>query len=394
MDDIVGLVSVRNFNYGSILQAFAFQSVLFRKGINNEIILYKKRDGVKQLLRVFNMPLLKAKINTLKRSIYAKLDKDVNSVMRARHSSFSEFVKKKLVFSEDYDGRKSLLEGTKKYRAFILGSDQVWNPMNLGSDFYTLLFCPKNKLKVTYASSFGVSQIPNYQIRRTKNYLKAIDQISVREDSGAQIVKRLIGKDVPVVVDPTLLLDAEDWNSLIIDHRECEDKYIFAYFVGASPGHRDAVKRLSKNTGLKVIGIPFVDELAKSDYFMVDKEYLKVGPSEFVNLIRHAEFICTDSFHATVFSIQYQKLFFVFDRYKVDDKASMNSRLFSILRKLGLESRLVSQSGDILNWYEEDIDFAPVLNKLKNLRIDSEVYLDKVCNMLKEPNHINAAGED
>lgn len=270
MNELIGLISVRNYNYGSILQAFAFQKILFEKEINNEIIFYEKKNDIKQLLRIFNYPLLKAKLNTVKRGLYCKKDKEVGMVMSARNSSFSKFVEKELVFSKKYIGRDELVSGAKKYKAFVLGSDQVWNPMNLGSDFYTMSFCPKGILKVTYASSFGVSQIPKYQRKRTVEYLSNIDEISVREDSGAKIVRNLTGREVPVVVDPTLLLDAQDWGRLIQDERLDKEPYIFAYFVGSSPEHRKAVKRLAKATGLKVIGIPFVDELVQEDRFMIN----------------------------------------------------------------------------------------------------------------------------
>jgi hypothetical protein len=382
MNELIGLISVRNYNYGSILQAFAFQKILFEKEINNEIIFYEKKNDIKQLLRIFNYPLLKAKLNTVKRGLYCKKDKEVGMVMSARNSSFSKFVEKELVFSKKYIGRDELVSGAKKYKAFVLGSDQVWNPMNLGSDFYTMSFCPKGILKVTYASSFGVSQIPKYQRKRTVEYLSNIDEISVREDSGAKIVRNLTGREVPVVVDPTLLLDAQDWGRLIQDERLDKEPYIFAYFVGSSPEHRKAVKRLAKATGLKVIGIPFVDELVQEDRFMINKEHLDVGPREFVNLIRHADYVCTDSFHATVFSIQHQKNFFVFDRYKANDRASMNSRLSSILSKLSLEQRMVTLRGDILSWYEEKIDYSGVTGKLMTLRAESEGYLDKICEMI------------
>ena len=102
MNELIGLISVRNYNYGSILQAFAFQKILFEKEINNEIIFYEKKNDIKQLLRIFNYPLLKAKLNTVKRGLYCKKDKEVGMVMSARNSSFSKFVDKELVFSKKY----------------------------------------------------------------------------------------------------------------------------------------------------------------------------------------------------------------------------------------------------------------------------------------------------
>lgn len=379
----VGLVSVRNYNYGSILQAFAFQRLLLDEGIDNEIIFYEKKSGIKQFLRVFNIPLLKAKTKSIWRSVYCKFDKDVGNILRKRNAKFEEFVTENLILSQKYVGRAALQDGAKQYSAFALGSDQVWNPMNLGSDFYTLTFCPREALKVTYASSFGVARIPKYQEKRTRAYLEGINEIAVRETSGAEIIKQLTGREVSVVVDPTLLLDAQGWMKYIPDERIVREPYIFAYFVGASPEHRQAVIALAQKTGRKVVGIPFVDELVESDKYLMDASFADIGPAEFVNLIRHADYVCTDSFHATVFSIQYQRKFFVFDRYKADDKASMNSRLSSILSKLRLEQRLVTRRGDVLQWYNEQIDYETALKALSEFRMDSLAYLKKIVAMLR-----------
>lgn len=381
----VGLVSVRNYNYGSILQAFALQKVLDSMNIDNEIIYYIKKSYGKQVLRIFNKPLLIAKCKDVYKKIYGKyINREIGYILSKREKAFKEFINDNLRFSEPYIGRKSLDDNAKNYKAFILGSDQVWNPMNLGSDYYTLTFIPDEIMKITYASSFGVSIIPNTQISKTKEYLSRIQYISVREDSGSNIINELIGRQVPVVVDPTLLFDSNQWDSFILDSKLEDDDYIFCYFVGANREHREAVKKLKEITGCKVILIPHVDEIVKEDIDLSNDCYSNVGPSEFINLIKHAKYVCTDSFHASIFSIHYKKKFFVFNRFNSNSKHSMNTRLGSLLGALDLNRRFVSERNDLKEWYDEEIDYSKVHDNLINLRKKSQDYLQNISSVLEE----------
>lgn len=141
----VGLVSVRNYNYGSILQAYALQQELFAAGIDNELIYYKKRNVVKQALRIFNLPLLMAKTKDVWRVIEGKTNPKLKPIISGRNRAFSNFLKDNFVFTPCLSGKKQLVDYTKKFDAFILGSDQVWNPMLLGGDYYTLTWVDKQK---------------------------------------------------------------------------------------------------------------------------------------------------------------------------------------------------------------------------------------------------------
>lgn len=381
----IGYVSVRNYNYGSLLQAFALQQYLVQHGIDNELIFYVKRNMFKQFMRLFNVPLLKAKIGVWKRNVRIAVNPKLKYNFKERNAAFYDFFTNKMICSRPYIGRTALKKGTANYSAFILGSDQVWNPMNYGVDFYTLTFIPREKLKVTYASSFGVSTIPSTQYDGTCRYLKRIDEISVREISGQNLVKELIGRKVPVVVDPTLLFDSNQWDELLPGKRICNEQYIFCYFVGNNREHRKAVKELAKKLSLRLVFIPHVDEYVPEDNEFVDNAYAHLGPSEFVNLIKYADFICTDSFHATLFSIQYHKKFVVFDRYKIGQAGNMNTRLASILGILGLNQRRVNDYNENISLrIVEDIDYESVDEKLMDFKHSSYEYLDKLLLKLKE----------
>ena len=372
----IGILAVHNHNYGSILQTYALQRFLEDKGYSTEILLYKKTNYVKQAMRLFNLPLLKATVKMKYKSIYAKTfqKETFEKVLCSREQAFVDFIDANVKFSKVYKGRQNLINGTKNYDAFVLGSDQVWNPMNLGGDYFTMTFIPDNKKKITYAPSFGVSVIPDYQRKKTADYLRRIDCISVRELSGQKIVKQLTGRNAQVVVDPTMLVDKSRWDQLR-GERIVKEPYIMCYFISTNPDHRVFAKRLAKKTGLKIVTIPHVDEFVKADVNFGDIVPSGIGPAQFINLISNAEYVCTDSFHATVFSVLYERNFFTFNRFAQQTSASTNSRLTSILKILGLEDRHTDSKREVTDRDLQNIDFVNAHAKLKEMQKKSEEYL-------------------
>ena len=137
----IGLVSVHNPNYGSLLQTYALHTYLNVIGVDNEIILYTKKKDGKQLERLLNVPLVVMKGQVLFRDIYCKLfHKKIAEGLSLRNRKFQEFKKKHFKFSRNYLGWKDLKKTNNEYDIFIIGSDQVWNPINIGTDFFNLLF--------------------------------------------------------------------------------------------------------------------------------------------------------------------------------------------------------------------------------------------------------------
>ncbi len=378
----IGLLSVYNHNYGSILQAYALQSVLRSMGHSTEIILYKKTNYLKQAKRLLYFPLLKATVKMRWKSLYCKMfQKDIYiNELVTREVAFSKFVAENLFFSKMYRGRENLVAASRNYDCFVLGSDQVWNPMNLGGDFYTMTFIPDDIKKITYAPSFGVERIQDNQIKKTADYLNRIDYISVREDVGCKIIKDLTKRDVPMVVDPTILMEREKWDE-ILGERIVPEDYIFCYFISQIEAYRKFAKKLAGKTGLTIVTIPHVDEYVKSDVGLGDLPLRSIGPKEFINLISNARYVCTDSFHGTVFSTLYQKTFFTFSRYVGDDVNSTNSRLYSFLKLIGIENRLYQGDGEIDERDLKDIDFKHANSTLAALREKSIKYLEDALNV-------------
>lgn len=374
-DSKVGLVSVSIHNYGSLLQTYAIQHELDKLGIDNEIIFFKS-DPFKQFYRVFNAPFLSMKLKLYQRKLTCRLKyPKIHEGTNVRDRAFMDFKRDFCRFTPMTTSREVLNQMGKEYSAVVLGSDQVWNPANLEMDFYTLNFVPEEKTKVAYAPSFGVSEIPAKQKEVTAKYLNRIQYISVRETAGVNIVKELIGRDVPVVCDPTALLTCDEWNQVRSDKKYVDGKYIFCYFLGANPAHRAFAEEVKRITGYQIVALQHLDEFVKGDLKFGDVTPYDVGPQDFVNLLSNAEIVLTDSFHGTMFSIYYHKKFFTFSRFEEKKKESTNSRIVSILSLMGLMDRKLSTSEDVVACLEKTIDWESVQCKLDGFREMSEKWL-------------------
>lgn len=377
----VGVVSVSIHNYGSLLQTYAMQKVLDNYGLENDIILFKS-DPLKQAYRVFNKSFISMKVKLYRRKIITKLFyPEIYKGAKERDQAFEKFKQNYCRFTPKTTSRRVLNCMGKSYRAFILGSDQVWNPANLEMDFYTLNFVPSEKAKIAYAPSFGVSTIPKKQIPKTQAYLNRIQHISVREITGAKIVKEMIGRDVPVVCDPTALLTRAQWDEIKSKKKYTDFEYIFCYFLGSNPMHRRFAERVKEVTGYQTIALQHIDEFVPEDLKFGDIAPYNVGPEDFVNLIANAEYILTDSFHGTMFSLYYHKKFFTFPRYAESKKDSTNSRVESILSMMGIPDRYITGDGNVSKHLTSLIDWKNVQEKLDMFREESISYFE---NALKD----------
>ncbi|MCI7212273.1 MAG: polysaccharide pyruvyl transferase family protein [Ruminococcus bromii] len=367
-------------NYGSQLQSYATTVELARRNIDFEIIRYKKKTTplllIKSLPRLLNPIFINDRIiETSQKKMMLKLHPQLaqdNAVRNAAFDKFSQSRFKKL--SPVYYGYEQLKEQSKKYTAVMVGSDQLWSPSGITSNFYNLMFADDNTVKISYATSFGVSQInPKYH-KIYNTFLNRLDFISVRENSGKKIVEELSSNKAEVVCDPVILLDAEQWLKEIPNKRLYDEPYIFAYFLGKSAEYRDAVTKFAKQKGLKIVTEPHMDSYNKADENFGDYTPFDIGPAEFVNLIRNAEYVFTDSFHGSVFSMLYQKQFLVFNRYSDNSSSSKNSRIDSFCKNYGLSDRRYNVNIDDV---ENKINYEDVLGKVDEHRQKSKAFLDR-----------------
>ena len=370
-------------NFGSQLQVLATIKKLEELGFSTEIICYKKEFTpafiIQQIPRLFNGYFLSNKKKIRQRKQEIAKHPEIQKKVQIRNQRFEKFAEKYFInLSKPYCGWENLVkESAKNYDAFLCGSDQLWLPSNLESHFYTLEYAPDNKPKIAYATSFGVSNIPWYQKKRTKRYLERFQSLSTRELAGKKIIESLTDKNVEVVCDPTLLFDAESWANMIPDKRIIEEPYVFCYFLGDNNSHRDVAEDFCKKTGLKIVTCPFLDNFVERDQIFGDIQMFDMDTEDFVNLIRHAEYILTDSFHGTVFSILHHRKFMTFNRFN-NGANSRNSRIDSLCTLLELSQR--RYDGNIEE-VKNEIDYDVVEKKLKSLRSESSTYL---CDSLKE----------
>lgn len=363
-------------NYGTSLVGYALVKKLQLMGYYVEVINYVRRlsftekiviginqlrsTGLKKFLTRFNKkPTCKAYIDGIK----------------TRTTAVEAYKERKLItLFHDYIGFKALHEGSNNYDAIVVGSDQVWLPMGLKTKFFNLLFVDDKVRKISFASSFGVSEIPCFQKKETAHYLDRFYRISVREQKGKDIVDSLSKNKAMVVADPTFLLDRYDWENEANGSKvDVSEPYIFCYFLGSNPEARKAANELKAITGLKIVTIRHMDEFVPDDENFGDEAPYNVDPEDFVRYISKAEYICTDSFHCSSFSIQFQKKFMTFYRFSVGEKGGRNSRIDSLFNVLGVPREHIYQ-GDIRN-IDSPVDWNAVDKKLLALRNKSMNYL-------------------
>jgi hypothetical protein len=384
-------------NYGSQLQAYATQLILDKMGISNETICI---DGLKNeinrakykyfLKHIFDINTVQDKFGFLQHAIAKKIKgKIFKEQMNERAKMFSQFSQDMFHLSPTYYSKKELSDNAKNYNAFIVGSDQLWLPSNIEADYFTLNFVPDDIPKIAFSTSFGIAKMPKAQKEKAKAFLKRLDWISVREKSGQAIVEDLTERAVPVVCDPTLLFTAQDWQKIQKPEHIVKEKYIFCYFLGNNPEQRTFAKKLHEETGFKIVQLQHVDKYIKSDNKFPDYAPYNIGPSEFISLIRDAEYVLTDSFHGTIFSLLYKKKFFSFRRYCKDTSVSTNSRLYSLLSQLHLESFLLKGNESIKYCLSKEIDYEAVHNIIAELRYFSANYLKNSIDKCKIGNDTN-----
>lgn len=373
-------------NYGSMLQAYATQMALDKLNYDNETIDITGFDGEikKAKLKYFakaslTSDILLSKLGMAKNVLKKKLSKgEYTNKIQIRDKKFDDFSKKYFRLSPIYSSMTELSNKCEeRYSSVLVGSDQLWLPANIVANYYTLSFVPDTVNTIAYSTSFGQSQLPKSVAKKASVFLNKIKHIGVREETGQKLVKDIVGRNVPVVCDPTMLFTGEEWMSIQQEAPIVDGKYIFCYFLGNNPSHREFVKRLKKKTGYKVVALTHLDEYIKSDENYADETPYDVDPADFVNLIRNAKYICTDSFHCSVFSILYRKQFLTFRRFNRDTIQSTNSRLDSLFNLVGVDNRFVNPEDDVKKYLNIDTDYDLVHEKLAKVREQSYIYLKK-----------------
>ena len=371
-----------SLNYGGVLQSYALTHLLNTRRYSAEQLrylqssnrpqeslitrfLHGKIEGLslKKVL-AFGVSCLSFPFRTFlqKRFVHPRIDR--------RRKNFDAFNAHAIPSSKEYT-MQSISAAADAYDIFISGSDQVWNPNWFHPPYY-LHFVPDNKPKIAYAASTAVSSLSDEQYAKMAPLVARFDAISVREENAVELLKGMTDKKISWVLDPTLLLSREEWSNLAGTERRIKEPYVAAYILGDNKANRKAVQRFAKNKNLPLVTFPFVGTTKLWQLSFGDK-HCYGGPDEFVSLIRDAEYVLTDSFHAVVFSTIFHKRFVVLKRNADSDKASMNERLYSLFKITGMEHQLCSP--DEIDARIEEVNYEGVDERIAVRREESIAWL-------------------
>lgn len=373
----VGIITIDKVNnYGAELQTLATQKAIEKLGYEAEIIdyLFYKNPGhkvTKSSKPLFPLPFKKH----LAEWLYPRLNHWKQLLKsgkegKKRAANFDAFHKKHTKFSKEYSTAEELYAANMDYDVYIVGSDQVWNPNNYTSlDPYFLKFAPKEKRRVSYASSIGVNSIPEYARDYYKEALQELDAVSVREEDAVGIVKEVSDVEAHWVLDPTLLLTGEEWKKFFNPISNIPEKFVLLYEITPCDYLKQLALKASKDLGYPVVRINREAIRQESDDEIIN--VLDAGPSEFVWLFANAQMVLTNSFHGTAFSLNMEKNFLVV----TPERKKNNSRQKSILRLVGLEDRLIVENVPMPSKENYDIDYNTIRPKLEKARQESIDYL-------------------
>ena len=350
----IGIITMISDNYGNRLQNYALQKVLIDLG--NDV------ETLNNPWEIDYNPRIEKLKSILKKYIFLVTGKPKRYLKKI---NFENFNKRNIKFSKlwlnKYADRNI---ASDSYDILICGSDQVWNSEASEIDGrYFASFAPEEK-RFSYAASFGIDEVIFERRIEFAEYLEGMNKISVREETGVEIIKQISSKEAECNVDPTLLLSNLEWSNLI-PKKSPNKKYVFCYFLGDVSS--EVYKNIEKFAFDNNLEINMISNNMENDLN-------NVGPEEFLCLIKNANFVFTDSFHGTVFSIIFERPFYVFDRTGV--KKGMSTRITSLLKLLGLNERFNPPTLNNQKMY--DIDFVKTKEIINNERKKSIDYLKMI----------------
>jgi len=360
----VGIITIQKCsNYGADLQAYALGAKLRSIGYDAENIDYVFYKNSRHLYSKKERPILPISLKNRVKEILFPAASFLRGLKKRRlyierNRRFGKWFKEHVKVGCEYRSVESLYVNSPKYDVYMVGSDQVWNPrMNSNIKPYFLDFAPQGVKCVSYASSFGLSELSGLVFYKYKQWLKRFTHIGLREKEGVEIVEAMaLNAEVKHVVDPTLLLTASDWGKVAIRPKDAPtDKYILLYDLIASQETVELARRWAAQEGWQVVRIG-------------DGAY---GPGEFAWLFAHAQSVVTNSFHGTAFAVLDHKPF-----YSVVPKGMTNaSRIESLLNMLSLQYRLVQAKDAAEISMNGELDWGAIDERLNDARDTSVGFL-------------------
>lgn len=362
----VGIITIPDYNnYGNRLQNYAVKKYFENKGFKVETLEMNDKSFEQRNARKIKLYLKKYHLTFLT-FLFEAFSKGINNAFR--YLKFEKFTRKHLNVKYIPQWEDNVVEKIgNEYSYIVLGSDQIWHPyVNTTPNLFFGLFVNPRK-RLFFAPSFGVESLSREYSNLVQKSLEGVENISVREKAGKNILEKLTNADVTVLCDPTLLLPQNEWSKIAIKPKKIPKKYILSYFLGhVSQKYTEASEKIEKELGSECYRIA-----NKSD-----RNSFITGPSEFIYAIKNAQFVITDSFHAVAFSLIFKKPFLVCSR--LNDKGEsegLDSRIDLLLGMFGMEHRK----------YSEDLNYDDLMNPIDNIdgifneqRHKAKKYFDKI----------------
>lgn len=376
----VGIITIYkgNRNYGGLLQAYALQEYIAKQGHDCELISYIPEKSSYIGRRMKNLGIKRTLDIVLKKArtkLKLCFDKQLAKNMEVRNLVFRQF-EESIPHSPNVSDRE-MDAFCQDYEALVCGSDQIWNPA-LWNSYMFLDFKGYTKKRFSYAASLGRSVLRNHEREYAKKKLRNLSGISVREESAEAIIRSLGYEDVVTVLDPTFLLTAQEWRNFAQRPDGCPDEYVFSFFLGSNKVAKKLVK--TYYTGkCPIVSLPHLQEgYRKEDVDYSDIQLYNVSPREWVWLIMNAQYIFTDSFHGTAFSINLRKEFMCFSKGNTSDTQAIHSRLVDLTKRFGIHERFIFELTDFDQRIHEKIDYIAVGRLKDDFVNDSQHYIENM----------------
>lgn len=346
----VSLITILdNVNFGTYLQALALCKVVETFGYDVSLVHYTRPFMTRK-----NYPLvIRKEYGFFRWLTHCVLSGGMNSNFNLKDKNI-KFLKKHISLTREFVSFEDLRKDPPISTIYMTGSDQVWNSIhNKGIDrSFFLDFVPKGGVKIAYAASFGVSEIPSKEKKEIVPMLRNYKKITVREDSASEILANF-GIEADVVLDPTLLLNKREWANLVDVSLDFSEPYLLTYSV--ENAEQDKLieyyaRKISKEKKLKIYHVSYLPQRKTPAY--ADRSFHLATMEVFVKLVYNSSFVIVSSFHGTAFAINFNKNFLSVAPSRFD------SRVKSLLKIVGLEDRLVSEKCRIVNVL--DIDYGKV----------------------------------
>lgn len=368
----------KSVNYGGVLQAYALCHAVetlgyhaeqvrvsyYGRGCRNLLVEGTFKYTLKRILRPFLKPLRNA--------LRKKRGRGSDGLQKV----FLHFREELIPHSEREYSMTDISESIKEYDAFIVGSDQIWNPIWYYAPFF-LTFAPSSVPKIAYAASIAQNSLPEKVRALYRENLKDFRAVSVREVDAVELLSDISPVEVKHVLDPTLLLSAEEWDAVAAP-RSVEREYVFCYFLGNNRHIRELAEEYARAKGLILVNAMHAAGLYhENDLNFGDVQRTDLSPEEFLSLIKHASYVFTDSFHATVFSLLYGREFCTFRR---EGHAAMSSRIYTLTELFGLPKRFLdTEEKETLSYIEalSPVDCERELSKFNAVKTASLAFLSE-----------------